>query len=143
MRPVTLFEPGFPEMMEQMFRRFAAPAYLEQELEAMHIRLDVSEKDGVYTVRADLPGVKKEDIHVRVDGNLVQIDARTEDSQETKDKAGKVLRSERHYGALSRSLTLVDDVDGDKVQASYNDGVLTLTLPKKPASSKARQIQIE
>lgn len=142
MRPMTLFEPGFSDMMEQMFRRFTSPAYLEQEFEAMHIRLDVSEKDGVYTVRADLPGVKKENIHVRVDGNMVQIDAQTQDKQEEKDKGGKILRSERHYGALSRSFTLADDIDSNLVQAKFADGVLTLTLPKKPESEKSRQIKI-
>jgi len=95
------------------------------------MRIDVSEKDNAYQVKADIPGVKKEDINVRIDGNVVQIDAEVKREKETKGNGDKVLRSERYYGNISRTFSLADDVDDGKSEAKYADGVLTLTLPKK------------
>lgn len=135
MNALRLFEPII-NPLEVMLPRLADPWRLEKELlGGMDIRVDVVEKDGVYQVRADLPGVKKEDINVRVDGNIVQIDAQTQDAREFKENGGKVLRSERYYGAVSRTFSLADDVDEGKVVAKYNDGVLSLELPKKASSS--------
>ena len=86
--------------------------------------------------------MKKDDINVRVDGNLVQIDAETKSEKEAKGNGNKVLRSERHYGSISRSFSLGQDMDEAKVQAKYADGVLTLELPKKaPAPSSKIDIQ--
>ena len=82
-----------------------------------------------YLVKADMPGVAKDDIRVDVDGNMVTISA--EVRREKKDeKEGKVLRSERYYGTMSRSFTLPVDVEFAKAEAKYADGVLRLTLPK-------------
>lgn len=81
-------------------------------------------------VRADIPGVKKEDIKVNVDGNVVSISA--EVKQEKEEKEGeRVIRSERYRGEVSRSFSLGQDVDEGAAQAKYADGVLELTLPKK------------
>jgi HSP20 family protein len=102
------------------------------------MRIDVSEKDNAYLVKADVPGVKKEDINIRVDGNMVQIDAEVKHDKETKGNGGKVLRSERYHGAISRAFSLAQDVDETKVQAKYADGVLTLELPKKAAASASK-----
>jgi HSP20 family protein len=128
-----------------MFRRFMTPRLFDKDLfEGMDVRVDVVEKDGSYKVRADLPGVKKENINVRIDGNIVHIDAETQDAKEFKEEGGKVLRSERYYGAVSRSFSLADDVDESKATAKYSDGVLTLDLPKKAASSSgAHRITIQ
>jgi HSP20 family protein len=111
---------------------------MDRKLDELDIRVDVVEKDGVFKVRADLPGVKKEDINVRIDGNLVQIDAETKGEKEFKGEGGKVLRSERYYGSVSRTFTLTQDVDDTKAVAKYEDGVLTLELPKKATSSSKR-----
>ena len=138
---LQLFEPGFPEPFETAFRRFLSPARLWTEEPAMEMRLDISERDDAYLVKADLPGVKKEDISVRIDGNVVQIDAECRQEKETKAESGKVLRSERYYGALSRTFSLGHDVDDAKVDATYADGVLTLRLPKK-AESAAKRIAV-
>ncbi|MFH1605046.1 MAG: Hsp20/alpha crystallin family protein [Pseudomonadota bacterium] len=94
------------------------------------IKLDVSEADKAYTVKAEIPGVKKEDIQVSIDGNQVSIS--TEVKQEKEEKEGKKLvRSERYYGKQFRSFSLAHDIDEAKAEAEYHDGVLQLTLPKK------------
>ncbi len=138
MANLRLFEPSLNEPFESVFRRFMSPLRLEKNMEDMDIRIDVVEKDNVFKVRADLPGVKKEDINVRIDGNLVQIDAETKGEKEFKEEGGKVLRSERYYGSVSRAFTLTQDVDEAKAVAKYENGVLTLELPKKATSAAKR-----
>lgn len=138
MSNLRLFDPSVNDPFESMFRRFMAPLRMERHLDELDIRVDVVEKDGMFKVRADLPGVKKEDINVRIDGNLVQIDAETKGEKEFKGDGGKVLRSERYYGSVSRAFTLTQDVDDSKAVAKYEDGVLTLDLPKKANSSSKR-----
>lgn len=135
MANIRMFDPIVNEPIESMFRRFMAPLRTDRALDDLDIRLDIVEKDGMFKVRADLPGVKKEDINVRIDGNLVQIDAETKGEKEFKENGGKVLRSERYYGAVSRSFTLTQEVDDTKAVAKYEDGVLTLDLPKKATSA--------
>lgn len=138
MANIRAFDPTVNDPFESMFRRFMAPMRMDRKLDELDIRVDVVEKDGVFKVRADLPGVKKEDINVRIDGNLVQIDAETKGEKEFKGEGGKVLRSERYYGSVSRTFTLTQDVDDTKAVAKYEDGVLTLELPKKATSSSKR-----
>lgn len=137
-----LFKPAFSDPFESMFNRFMAPTRMEMENGALDMRLDVTEVDGKYKVCADIPGVKKEDINVRIDGNIVQIDAAAKKHKETKDNGGKVLRSERWEGAVSRTFSLTQDVDESKATAKYEDGVLTLELPKM-ATSTAKRLQIQ
>lgn len=141
MTNLRVFEPAL-DSFESMFKRLMAPMRFEGESRALEMRVDVSEKENAYTVRADLPGVKKEDINVRIDGNIVQIDAETKQEKETKDDGGKVLRSERYYGAISRAFTLAQDVDEAKATAKCENGVLTLVLPKK-ATSTAKKLAIQ
>lgn len=94
------------------------------------MKMDVSEDDKTYYLKAEIPGVQKENIHISIDGNEVSITA--EMKKETEEKKGAtVLRSERYYGRWSRSFTLGNAVDGAKAEAKYTDGVLMLTLPKK------------
>lgn len=138
MSNLRLFEPTIADPFESMFRRFMAPMRIDRNLENLDIRVDVVEKDGSFKVRADLPGVKKEDINVRIDGNLVQIDAQTLDEKEFKGDGGKVVRSERYCGSVSRAFTLSQDVDEAKATAKYENGILTLELPKKATSASKR-----
>ncbi|MBS1154813.1 MAG: heat-shock protein Hsp20 [Proteobacteria bacterium] len=106
------------------------------------ISLDVREDDKAYTVHADLPGVKKENIDVQVEGNVVRISA--ENRQEREEKQGeKVIRSERYIGRVSRSFTLGVDVDESAATAKFENGVLELTLPKKPVPDQRRKLTIE
>ena len=101
------------------------------------IKMDVQEQGESYLVHAELPGVKKEDIHVVVEGNLVSISAEVKQEKETKE-GDRVLRSERYFGKVSRSFQLEQDLDDTQASAKFNDGVLELTLPKRIASPSKR-----
>src|SRR5512132_2476119 len=142
MSSLRLLDPAFSDNFETALRRFFGPVALETDTPELKMRIDVSEKDNAYEVKADIPGVKKEDINVRIDGNVVQIDAEVKRESESKDKAGKVLRSERYSGTVSRSFSLAEDVDEAKAEAKYVDGVLTLKLPKK-ATAAARKVAVQ
>ena len=105
--------------------------------QAPSIKMDVKEEDDSYLVHAELPGVKKEDIHVVVDGNQVSISAETKQEKEVKE-GDRILRSERYFGKVSRSFQLERDIDDSKAAAKFNDGILELTLPKRTASPNKR-----
>lgn len=142
MSKLRTLEPAFSDSFETALRRFFTPMAFESGPENLKMRVDLSEKDNAYHVKADIPGVKKEDINVRIDGNVVQIDADINQKKETKDNDGKLLCSERHCGSISRTFSLAHDIDDTKVQAKYADGVLTLELPKKDsAASKKVTVQ--
>jgi HSP20 family protein len=111
-----LYMPRMP-----LFR--AVPAEVE-------MKMDLTEDDKAFYVKAEIPGVNKEDIHVSIDGNEVSIVAEAKKEREEK-KGEAVLRSERYYGRWARSFTLGYAVDEAKAEAKYVDGVLMLTLPKK------------
>jgi HSP20 family protein len=104
------------------------------------MKVDVAEDDKAYTIRADVPGVKKDDIQVDVEGGQVSIRAEVKRESEKKD-GEKVLHSERYYGMVSRSMSLPLEVDTQGAKAEYKDGVLNLTLPKKAAKS-ARRVSV-
>src|SRR5512133_4211727 len=123
MSSLRLLDPVFNDNFETALRRFFAPVALETETPALKMRIDVAEKDNAYEVKADIPGVKKEDINVRIDGNVVQIDAHVNREKETKGDGDKVLRSERYWGNVSRTFSLAQDVDDSQVVAKYADGV--------------------
>ena len=101
------------------------------------IKMDVKEQSDSYLIHADLPGVKKEDIHVVVDGNQVSISAEVKQEKETKE-GERVLRSERYFGKVSRSFQLGQEIDDGKAVAKFNDGVLELTLPKRTETTSKR-----
>mgnify|MGYP003473138336 FL=1 len=105
------------------------------------IKVDVKETDGGYTVQAEVPGVPKEDIHVSIDGNVVSLRAEVR-QHDQKTEGEKVLRSERYFGSVARSFQLPVDVDASQAKAKYDNGVLTLTLPKKQGGS-AQRLSIE
>jgi len=142
MSNLRLLDSEISDTFNTALRRFFNPMALETDTPALKMRVDVSEKDNAYEVKADIPGVKKEDINVRIDGNVVQIDAEVNREKESKDKSGKVLRSERYWGNISRTFSLAQDVDDTKVVATYTDGVLTLELPKK-ASPESKKIAVQ
>ncbi|UCV18397.1 Hsp20/alpha crystallin family protein [Ferribacterium limneticum] len=101
------------------------------------IKMDVKEQGDCYLIHADLPGVKKEDIHVVVDGNQVSVSAEVKQEKETKE-GERVLRSERYFGKVSRSFQLGQEIDDGKAVAKFNDGVLELTLPKRTETTSKR-----
>ena len=131
MSKLRTLEPAFNDSFETALRRFFTPMAFEAEPHNLKMRVDLSEKDNAYEVKADIPGVKKEDINVRIDGNVVQIDAEINHEKQTKGNGDRLLCSERHWGSVSRTFSLAHDIDDSKVQAKYANGVLTLELPKK------------
>jgi HSP20 family protein len=105
------------------------------------VKIDVKDDGSSYTLHAEVPGVAKEDIHVSIDGAIVSVRAEVK-QQDSQSKDGKLLRSERYYGAVSRGVQLPQEVDQTKSKAKYENGVLTLTLPKKQATS-AQMLRVE
>ena len=105
--------------------------------DAPSIRIDVKEQDKVYVVHAEMPGIKKEDIHVTIDGPAVSISAERKEEKEVKE-GERVLRSERYFGKMSRSFQLGQDIDDTAATAKFADGVLELILPKKAATQTKR-----
>lgn len=138
-REMARFDPF--RTVDDFLREFSMmPALRGLETEP-RIRIDVSETDQAYQVKADVPGVKKDDVKVSIDGNVISIRAETKEETE-EQMPGNMMRSERRYGEMYRSFTLPQDVDEDKAEARYQDGVLSLTLPKK-AGGASKQIAIQ
>ena len=133
MNKLTRFDP-----LDDLFRGFfVRPVDMNMEANTPAIRMDVSEQPEAFVVHAEMPGVKKEDIHVQVDGNQVTIAAEVKQEKEVKE-GERVLRSERYFGKVSRSFQLAQDIDDTKAAARFNEGVLELTLPKKAATTSKR-----
>ncbi len=109
-------------------------------IDTERIRMDVSETDQAFLIRADMPGVKKEDVKVSIDGDQITISADVNQEQERTE--GNTVCRERYHGQQYRSFTLPSSVDEEKAVASCHDGILELTLPKKPGSG-AKQLTIQ
>ena len=144
MANISLYEP-FNSRMNRFISNFVnRPGFFDEQdgPSANAFKLDVSEDDKNYFIRADLPGAKKEDIHVSVDGNQVTISAETSSQKEEKN-GRNVIHCERYEGKVFRSFTLDYTVDETKSVAKFTDGVLELTLPKLPECSSCKQIKIQ
>jgi HSP20 family protein len=134
MSALTRFE-RLDELFPEMFRRLARPMQLESELPA-EIRVDVSENEKEYLVSAEIPGARKDDIRVVIDGNYVSISANVKkDIEDKHGKDGRILVRETYRGSVSRGFTLAHEVDDKAAVAKLEDGVLRLTLPKRTGSS--------
>ena len=140
MANIARFDP-FADSFEDLVRRMFKPVRYEGDAQPLQIKVDVSEDDKAYTVKAEVPGIKKEDINVQIDGNQVSISAESKQEKDVKEN-GKVIRSERYYGSLYRSFSLGQDVDQAAATAKYADGILQLTLPKK-ASAATRKLTVQ
>ncbi|MBI5791763.1 MAG: Hsp20/alpha crystallin family protein [Rhodocyclales bacterium] len=128
--------------LDDFFRGFfVRPVDFAGEKDAPVVKIDVKEQDKNYLVHAEVPGVKKEDIHVAIDGAVVSISAERREEKDVKE-GERVLRSERYVGKVSRSFQLAQEIDEAQVTAKYTDGVLELLLPKK-AATQARRITIQ
>jgi HSP20 family protein len=119
---------GVPVWLPNPERRAAAPTQL---------RMDVTENDKEYRVLAELPGVKKEEIGITINGNEVSVSAEVKHEKVVKD-GETVLRAERYYGSIQRAFSLGQEVDEATAEAKYNNGVLELTLPKKSVAAAKR-----
>jgi HSP20 family protein len=116
---------GVPVWLPNLERREAAPA---------PFRMDVSENEREYQVLAEMPGLKKDEISITINGNEVSVSAELKHEKDVK-KDDTVLCSERYFGKIQRAFTLGHEVDQANAQAKYADGVLQLTLPKKTAAA--------
>ena len=109
--------------LDDFFRGFFVRPLRFEGQQDIQIKLDVNEDDNAYTVHAEIPGAKKEDIHVSIDGGQVSISAEVKNEKEVKE-GERVLRSERYYGKVARAFVLDQDVDETTAEAKYNNGIL-------------------
>ena len=134
MAQLQIYDPFADTGFDELFRGFFRPVRADKTGTAAPapVRIDVSETDKAYTVRAEIPGVNKDEIHVAIEGNQVTISAEVKRESEAKE-GERVLRNERYFGSVYRSFTLPADLDETASEAKYENGVLALTLAKKPA----------
>jgi len=145
MAGLTKWEPW--REMEDLFDRYAksfGPLRLKMD-EPMAVgdwtpRVDIAETDTEFVVKAEIPEVKKEDVHVTVDKGVITL--RGERKQEKEESGKKFHRIERHYGSFARSFSLPENVDESRVTAAFKDGVLTVQLPKT-AESKPKAVDVK
>ncbi len=127
--------------MEEMMNNFWMRPFLSEREAVPSIRIDMTENDSAYMVYAEIPGARKEDINVSIEGNRVSISADVKSELE-KQNGDKMIWHERYQGHESRSFTLDCEVDESKAQAKYVDGVLQLTLPKKAGGAVTKEIKV-
>src|SRR5687768_2093179 len=131
---------GMQDPIDQLFRGFfVRPLSLDPQnwAQAAPVRVDVSENEREYRLMAEIPGVRKEDINVSINGGEVTISAEVKNEKEARE-GERTLRSERFYGKVSRTLVLEYPVEEAGTEARYIDGVLELTLPKSQAAMPKR-----
>ena len=123
--------------MDELERRFFGSESIDE------FKTDIREEDGNVILEADLPGFKKEDVHVDLDDNLLTISAERHSDYEQKDKQGNYIRCERSYGNFSRSFDITG-IDREQIKASFENGVLTLTMPKQTQPQiTSRRLEIQ
>lgn len=127
---------------DDLFSRFPLGAALSTRTDEPRINVDVVESDKAYAVKAEVPGARKEDVKVSIEGNVVSI--RVEKTQEDVEKDGEtILRRERYHGVQTRRFSLAHDIDVAAATARCNNGVLELDLPKKASGQGAKVLNIE
>ena len=122
--PLKMFEDVFNDKVSPFFSSMVAPTF----------KVDISEDDNAIFLEADIAGVKKEDIKVSMDDGVLSITAERSQNEEEKKKG--YHRIERSWGSLSRSFTVGNNVDADKIEATYDNGVLKVIVPKLEAKPK-------
>jgi HSP20 family protein len=141
MNQLSRYDPFADAGFDDLFRGFFKPVRISATPNAVTIKMDVTENDKGYVVHAEIPGVKKDEIQVAIEGNQVTIGAEVKKESEQKD-GDRVLRSERYFGSVFRSFTLPVDLDEAASTAKYDQGVLELTLAKKaPVAGRKLAIQ--
>jgi HSP20 family protein len=121
-------------------RFFATPYETPTDLWGWGPAVDLFEDKDQFTVKCELPGIKKEDIDISVEGNNLSICGERKVEQE--EKPGEVYHTERYYGRFQRNIALPQSVNASKVNAKYKDGILTITLPKTE-EGRRKQIQVQ
>lgn len=135
----TIFEDkGLDDFFEGFFRPVRQ---MDTEVGDMMPLMDVSETETAFLIKAEMPGIKKEDIDVSLKDGMLTISGETKEETEEKEE-GKVIRQERRYGTYVRSMSIGANVDGEHIEANYDNGVLELTLPKV-ALEETRKIKVD
>ena len=124
---------------EEFFGDFPFTGSLMESRESWMPSVDILEKDDKFILRAELPGMTEKDIDLKIEGNTLTL--KGERKMENEDKKSNYHRVESFYGSFSRSFSLPDTVDYEKIDAKYKNGVLTVTLPHKP-EAKPREIPV-
>jgi HSP20 family protein len=119
-----------PRIFDEFFRDWPFHALDFDRSETWRPAVDVLEKDGNLVLRAEVPGISEKDIDLKLEGNVLTL--KGERKHEAENDNGKYYRKETCYGTFSRSFSLPDTVDIDKIKADYRNGVLTVTIPQKP-----------
>jgi HSP20 family protein len=141
MANVTRYDP-FGDLFDDMLKGFfVRPITAEGTAVAPRMKLDVRENGEAFRVLAEIPGVKKDEIQVAIDGDQVSVSAEVRKEKDIKE-GERVVHSERYYGKVSRTFRLGHEIDQAGAQAKYTDGVLELLLPKK-ATAAARKLTIQ
>lgn len=141
MAGLTRYDPFNSEFDDYFKGFFLRPMRFDLDMsEPLQVKLNIWRYDAGYKVEAEMPGMKKDDIKITVDGPLVTISGEVKKEYERK-KGEEVIRSERYFGAVQRTFTLPQEIDEAQVQAKYSDGVLSLMLPVSERS-RARQIDV-
>lgn len=141
MSRLTQYSPFMSEPLSDVFQAFLRPIRQNLDEQTPRMDIDVTEAGDKYVLKAEVPGIDKKDISVEIDGNTVMISANKEKSCETKE-AGNVVRQERFWGRIQRSVSLASPIDQAAAKAVCENGVLILTLPKA-AGSRNKTLQIE
>lgn len=145
MANISIYDPlntRLNRFFNQFFTQPSAFGQQEEILTLQQPKLDITENEKNYLVQADLPGVKKDNIRVEVNGDQIVISAELKKFHE-EQKNKNLIHSERYEGKVFRSFNLGCHIDESSVQARYTDGVLELTLPKKSGDKGAKRIQVQ
>jgi HSP20 family protein len=141
MATLTRFDDAFDDLLRGFFVRPVSFDGSQSQATPAQFRVEVSENEQSYVIRAEIPGVKKEDINISIDADQVAISAEVKNEKDARE-GERVLRAERYYGKVYRAFALGQPVDENGAAAKYQDGILELTLPKK-AAAQARRIEIQ
>ena len=136
--PTVFEDKGLDDFFEGFFRPVRQ---MDTEIGDMIPLMDVSETEDAFLVKAEMPGIKKEDIDVSIKDGMLTISGETKEETEEKEE-GKLIRQERRYGKYVRSMSIGPNVDGEHIEANYDNGVLELTLPKM-ALEETRKIRVD
>ena len=137
MQDLISYDPRTDTSYDELFRGFFKPVRVEGAPAPVMIKMDVTETENGYVVHSEMPGVKKEDIDVAIDGNQVTITAEVKQEWEKKE-GDRMLRNERYFGNVYRSFTLPVELDESACGATYDNGVLELKLVRKAAVAGKR-----
>jgi len=133
MQNLISYDPRVDTGFDELFRGFFKPVRLEGAPTPVTIKMDVIETENGYLVHSEMPGVKKEDIDVAIDGNQVTITAEVKRERDKKE-GDRLLRGERYFGNIYRSFTLPAELDESACEAKFDNGVLELKLVQKAAA---------